>query len=87
MSQKLLPNTIDDKEIKVENPILDLNEMKNQMYQESSQTTNTINNTKDPLRKTNTTQFQQTSYSTQSAFANTKPLVPLQAPIKPTNEY
>ena len=73
-----VPPPIEDKEIKVEKAILDLNEMKTQMYSEKEQ--NKMLATKDNFRKTNYSNFQQTSYSTQSAFTTNKPT--LTGPVK-----
>eukprot|EP00347_Sterkiella_histriomuscorum_P005576 403356080 len=71
LSQRVLGmenQLIEDKEIKVEKAILDLNELKTQMFTEK-QSQNALA-AKDQFRKSNYSNFQQTSYSTQSAFTN-----------------
>ena len=57
------------------------------MYSEHASNQNIAHIVKDPLRKTNHSQFQHTSYSTQSGFVNTKPLMGMTGPIKPSNDY
>ncbi|CDW83946.1 UNKNOWN [Stylonychia lemnae] len=76
----------DDKEIKVEKAILDLNELKSQMFSEKNSNINATNKDQQ-MRKTNFSNFQQTSYSTQSAFThNQQNNLGLNGPIKPKNE-
>lgn len=52
---------MNNKEVKVEKALLDLNEIKSQMYNEKVNDENT-------MRKSNFSNFNKTSYSTQSGF-------------------